>query len=44
LHDLPRTAAIMPRREAPLQVVSVMVGYSLVAITLDIYNHVLPNM
>jgi integrase len=44
-HDLRHTAAtILLSRGVNPKIVSEMLGYASVAITLDIYSHVLPHM
>jgi integrase len=45
MHDLRHTcAALLLSRGVPVKVVSEMLGHASVAITLDTYSHVLPNM
>ncbi|MBF6589100.1 MAG: tyrosine-type recombinase/integrase [Ktedonobacterales bacterium] len=44
-HDVRHTAAtLMLLRGVPAKVVSEMLGHASIAITLDIYAHVLPDM
>jgi integrase len=44
-HDLRHTAATLALlQKVPVKVVSEMLGHASVAITLDIYSHVLPSM
>ncbi len=44
-HDLRHTAAtLMLLQNIPAKVVSEMLGHASVAITLDLYSHVLPSM
>jgi len=45
MHDLRHTCAtLLLSRGVPIKVVSEMLGHASVAITLDTYSHVLPDM